>query len=80
MDCECEAQTINHQFNIVMTCPAAETNIVHRMHNVMQRQYGESTTCLVDGKTCLTLETDAKNLVEEAHHFIVFRYSYMRNS
>jgi hypothetical protein len=27
MDCECEAQTINHQSNVVMTRPAAETEV-----------------------------------------------------
>jgi hypothetical protein len=27
MDCECEAQTINHQSNVVMPRPAADTKV-----------------------------------------------------
>jgi hypothetical protein len=80
MDCECEAQTINHQSNVVMTCPATETDVMYKKRNVMQRQYDESTSCLVDRTTCLILETDPKILVEKARHFIVFGSSYMKGS
>jgi hypothetical protein len=46
----------------------------------MQRRYFESAPISVDGTICLPLETDPKVLIEEAHHFIVFRSSYMKSS
>jgi hypothetical protein len=44
-----------------------------------QSQDVESLFISVDGNICLALETDSRNLIEEAHHFIRFRRSYARS-
>jgi hypothetical protein len=72
MDCECEAQTINHQSNVVMTRPATETEVSNINSYDRQRRYDESTQISIDGNICLTLETDPKVLIDEAHHDNVF--------
>jgi hypothetical protein len=72
MDCECEEQTINHQSNVVMTRPAGETEVSNKNTYDKQRRYDESTPISVEGNICLTLETDPKVLIDEAHHDNVF--------
>jgi hypothetical protein len=63
-----------------MTRPVAEAKVSNKNTYNKQRRYYESTEYSVDETICLFLETDPKNLVEEAHHFIVFRSSYMKSS
>jgi hypothetical protein len=75
VDCECEAQTINHQSHVVMIRPAAETEVSNKNTYDRQRRYDESTPVSVDGIICLTLETDPKVLIDEAHHCNIFRSS-----
>jgi hypothetical protein len=72
MDCECEAQTINHQSNVIMTHPAAETEVSNKNTYDRQRWYDESIPISVDRNICLTLETNPKVLINEAHQCNVF--------
>jgi hypothetical protein len=68
VDCECEVQTINHQSNVVMPRPAADTEVSNNNTYDRQRRYDESTEVSVDGNICLTSETDPKILSEEEYH------------
>jgi hypothetical protein len=77
-DCECEAQTINHQSNVIMTRPAAETEVSNKNTYDRQRGYDESIICSVDGTICFPLEINPKILIEEAHHVNVFRCDFMK--
>jgi hypothetical protein len=70
MDCGCEAQTINHQSNIVMPRPAADTKVSNKNTYDRQRRDDESTKVSVDGISCLTLETDPKILIDKEHHIM----------
>jgi hypothetical protein len=79
-DCECEAQIINHQSNIVMTRPAVETEVSNKNTYDRQRRYDGCTIYPVEGKICLPLETYLKILVEETHHVNMFRGNYMKSS
>jgi hypothetical protein len=63
-----------------MIRPAAETEVSNKNTYDRQRRYDESAPISVDRNICLTLKTDPKDLIDEAHHFIVFRRSYMRSS
>jgi hypothetical protein len=73
-------QTIDHQSNLAMTRAAAETRVSNKNTYDMQRRYGESNKDSVDRTICLSLETDPKIMIEEAHHFIVFRSRNMKSS
>jgi hypothetical protein len=79
-DCECEPRTIYHNSNVDVTGPTAETKVSSTKTNDMQRRYIESTPFSVDRTICLPLETDPKVVIEEAHHFIVYRRSYANSS
>jgi hypothetical protein len=63
MDCEYEAQTINHQSNVVMPRPAADTEVSNTNTYYRQRRDDESTQVSVDGNICLTWETNPNNFV-----------------
>jgi hypothetical protein len=63
-DCECEAQTINHQSNVIMTRPVAETEVSNKNTYDGQWRYDESIICSVDGTICFPLETNPKILIE----------------
>jgi hypothetical protein len=63
-----------------VTPPAVETKVSSTKTNHIQRQHIESTIISVDGIICLPVETDPKVLIEEAHHFILLRNSYMKSS
>jgi hypothetical protein len=52
-DYECEAQTIYHYSNVVMTRPAAETNVSNKNTKDMQRRYDENNLIYVDGTVFL---------------------------
>jgi hypothetical protein len=68
VDCECEAQKINHQSNVVMPRPAADTKVSNKNAYDRQRRDDESTIVSVDGNICLTSETNPKILSDEEYH------------
>jgi hypothetical protein len=80
LNCECEAQTIDRQSTVDMSCAAAERNDMNKNHIGRQSQEVESLSISFDVKTCFALETDSKNLIKEAHQFIRFRRSYTISS
>jgi hypothetical protein len=69
LDCECEVQTINHLSNVDVPCAAAGRFVISNQPNGRQCQGVESNQFLVDGTTCLNLET---NLLRLSH---IIKYS-----
>jgi hypothetical protein len=61
-----------------MSCAAAEGKDMIKNHFGRQSQDIESLSISVDLNICLALETDSRNLIEEAHQFIWFSRSCAR--
>jgi hypothetical protein len=80
LDRECETQTIDRQSTVDKPLMAAAHIDMNKNHIGNQSQGVERNYNLFDGKTCLASETDSRNLIEDAHHFIRFRRSYIRSS
>jgi hypothetical protein len=70
----------NHDSTIDVSCAAAEGKDMNKNHIGRQSHVVESFSISVDGNTCFASETDSRNLIEEAHHFILFRRRYARSS
>jgi hypothetical protein len=79
-DCECEAQTIDHQSNVVIPQPAADTKVSNTNTYNRRRRDDESTPVSVDENICLTSETDPKILSEEEYLFNEPRKFVVENS
>jgi hypothetical protein len=58
---------------------ATVQNDMNKNHIGRQSQDVEIIEYLFDGKSCLASETDSRNLIEEAHHFIRFRRNYVKS-
>jgi hypothetical protein len=77
---ECEEGVVNRQSNVNKPLIAAEQEDMNKNHISRQSQGVESKNISLDGTRYLSSETDTRNLIEEAHHFIRFRRSYARNA
>jgi hypothetical protein len=73
LDRECEKQVVDRQSTVDKPLVTAEHNDMNKNHIGRQSQGVESNINLFDGKRYLTSETDSRNLIDEAHHFIRFR-------
>jgi hypothetical protein len=65
LDCECEAQTIDHFSNIYELCPATEDDNLNHIQIRRQRQVVESSDLLEDETICLNSEVDPQPPIEE---------------
>jgi hypothetical protein len=65
LNCECEAQTINHLSNVDVPCAAEGRYIMSKQHNGRQSQDLEGTHCSAHGTTCLGSEIERQSLDEE---------------
>jgi hypothetical protein len=80
LDRECEVQTIDRQSTVDKPLVASVHKDMNKNHIGRQSQGVESSYLLFDRKSCVALATDSKSLIEKAHHFIVFRKSYVKSS
>jgi hypothetical protein len=83
MDCECEAQTINHQSNVVTTRPAADTKVNNTNTYNRQRRCDESIQVSVDRNTCLNSETDpeiclTKHILIMCSEIVLLKFHFER--